>query len=188
MPTERVHSSVRHAAHAVLISLALVALVPTSAAAQFTIGGRKVAPQETNFAGVRHASPGYGLVVQINHDVRLNGDLELGVVDEAYGTLLKQHRTAAVPANVLPVVFVTEAKMTRFGEGGRRRMFRWLEPELRKQPDVHVSPAGLFISDTTLKDPETLRSALTRALSFLFDRRFREALDTMDRPTPDRPH
>jgi hypothetical protein len=159
---------------------------PASASAQFTIAGRKVLPQETNFAGVRHASPRYSLVVQINHDARLGDDLELGLVDEAYGSLLKQHRSAVVPVDFLPVVFVSDAKIARFGEGGRRRIFRWLEPELRKHPDVHLSPAAIFISDENLKDREKLRSALTRAFSFLFDRRFREALDSIERPTPDK--
>jgi hypothetical protein len=172
---------------AVLTVLALAALLdPAPATAQFTIAGRKVTPQETNFAGVRHASPRYGLVVQINHDARLNGDFELGLVDETYGSLLGQHRAAAVPADLLPVVFVSDAKMARFGEGGRRRIFRWLEPELRKHPDVHLSPAAIFISDENLKDPAKLQSALNRALSFFFDKRFREALDSIERPTPDK--
>ena len=170
-------------------TLALVGLVcPASVSAQFTIAGRKVTPQETNFAGVRHASPRYGLVVQINHDARLSGDFELGLVDEAYGTLLNQHHAAAVPADLLPVVFVNDAKMVRFGEGGRRRLFRFLEPDLRKHADVHLSPAAIFLSDATLQDRETLRSALARALSFLFDRRFRQALDSMEPPTPDKQH
>jgi hypothetical protein len=175
------------AALAVLTVLALAGLLaPAPATAQFTIAGRKVAPQETNFAGVRHASPRYGLVVQINHDARLNGDFELGVVDESYASLLKQHRAAAVPADLLPVVFVSDTKMARFGEGGRRRLFRWFESELRRHPDVHLSPAAIFISDENLKDPATLQSALDRALSFLFDKRFREALDSIERPTPDK--
>jgi hypothetical protein len=83
-------------------------------------------------------------------------------------------------------VFVSDAKMARFGEGGRRRIFRFLESDLRKHPDVHLSPAAIFISDETLRDREKLHSALGRALSFLFDRRFREALDSIERPTPDR--
>ena len=158
---------------ALLIALAVLVLATApdavSATAQFTIAGRKVPPQETNFAGVRHTSPRYGLVVQINHDVRLAADFDLDLVDETYGGLLRQHRATAVPADLLPVVFVSDAKMARFGEGGRRRMFRWL------------------ISDENLADREKLRSALTRALGFLFDRRFREALESVERPTPDRP-
>lgn len=145
-----------------------------------------MAPQETNFAGVRHTSPRYGLVVQLNHDARLHGDFELTLVDEAYGDLLTRHRAAAVRTDSLPLVFVSDAKMARFGEGGRRRIFRFLESELRKHPDVHLSPAAIFISDETLHDPDKLNSALGRALAFLFDRRFREALESIERPLPDR--
>jgi hypothetical protein len=177
-------------AHAALLLIAVLVvallLVPDPAAAQFTIAGRKVTPQETNFAGSRHATPRYGLVVQLNHDARVNGDFELTLVDDAYAGLLRQHRTSAVPADALPLVFVSDAKMARFGEGGRRRMFRFLESELRKHPDVHLSPAAIFISDETLHDGEKLQSTLRRALSFLFDRRFREALESIERPTPDR--
>jgi hypothetical protein len=175
---------------AVLLALAALALAgwlaPSPAAAQFTVAGRKVTPQETNFAGVRHATPRYGLIVQLNHDARTNGDFELTLVDEAYAGLLRQGRPATVPADALPLVFVSDAKMARFGEGGRRRMFRFLESELRKHPDVHVSPAAIFISDQNLHDREKLRSALDRALAFLFDRRFREALESVERPAPDR--
>lgn len=170
-----------------LTALVLAAMLDAPpAAAQFTIAGRKVAPQETNFAGVRQTSPRYGLVVQLNHDARLKGDFELTLVDEVYADLLRQHRTAAVGTDSLPLVFVSDAKMARFGEGGRRRMFRFLEPELRNHPQVHLSPAAIFISDETLHDRDTLQSALGRALAFLFDRRFREALDSIERPRPDR--
>jgi len=171
-----------------LTALALAAnlLDPRLAAAQFTIAGRKVTPQETNFAGVRHTSPRFGLIVQLNHDARLNEDFELTLVDDAYATLLKQGQTAALPADALPVVFVSEAKMARFGEGGRRRIFRLLEPELRKHQDLHLSPAAIFISDENLNDRAKLQSALSRALAFLFDRRFRETLESIERPTPDR--
>jgi hypothetical protein len=163
-----------------------VALLPVPADAQFTVAGRKVSPQETNFAGLRHASPRYGLVVQINHDAKLAGDFELDLVDETYATLLRKHQSAQVPAELLPVVFASDAKIVRFGEGGRRRLFRWLEPELREHPDVHLSPTAIFISDETLKDREKLRSALSRALSFLFNRRFRGALESIELPTPDK--
>lgn len=175
---------------AVLTLLATLLLAgvfdPCPAAAQFTIGGRKVAPQESNFAGVRHASPRYGVVVQLNHDARLNGDFELTLVDAAYASLLRQHRTAVVSADALPLVFVSDVKMARFGEGARRRIFRWLESDLRKHPDVHVSPAAIFVSDENLDDRQKLESALSRALAFHFNRRFREALDSVERPTPDR--
>ena len=175
---------------AVLILLAAFVLAdflaPRLGAAQFTIAGKKVAPQESNFAGVRHTTPRYGLVVQINHDARLHGDFELTLVDEAYSHLLRQHRTAVVPADSVPLVFVSEAKMVRFGEGGRRRMFRWLESDLRRHPDVHVSPAAIFVSDENLDDRRKLEAVLGRALAFHFNQRFREALDSVERPTPDR--
>jgi hypothetical protein len=173
-----------------LVLTAILALAPpafpAAAAVQFTISGRKVAAQESNFAGVRHASPRYGLVVQINHDARFDGEFELTLVDEAYASLLQHHRGAAMPPDAIPVVFVSDAKMARFGEGGRRRIFRFLEGETRKHPDVHISPSAIFISDGNLADRDKLRSALERALSFLFDRRYREALDSIERPTPDR--
>ena len=172
---------------ALLVMLVLAGLFdPCPAIAQFMIGGRKVAPQESNFAGVRHASPRYGLVVQINHDARHNGDFELTLVDDAYASLLRQHRAALVRADMLPLVFVSDAKMARFGEGGRRRMFRWLESDLRRHPDVHVSPSAIFVSDENLDDREKLQSALSRALAFHFNPRLREALESVERPTPDR--
>ena len=170
-----------------LVMLVLASLFdPCPAAAQFTIAGRKVTPQEANFAGVRHVSPRYGLVVQINHDAKLNRDFELTLVDDAYASLLRQHRVAVVRADVLPLVFVSDAKMARFGEGGRRRMFRWLESDLRHHPDVHVSPAAIFVSDENLDDRQKLQSALSRALAFYFNPRFRDALESVERPTPDR--
>ncbi len=174
----------------VLILLAAFLLAgvldPRPAAAQFTIAGQKITPQESNFAGVRHTSPRYGLVVQINHDARLNGDFELTIIDDVYASLLRQHRAAVVRADMLPLVFVSDAKMARFGEGGRRRIFRWLESDLRRHPDVHVSPAAIFVSDETLDDRQKLQSALSRALAFHFNPRFREALESIERPTPDR--
>jgi hypothetical protein len=50
-----------------LTALVLTGVLAPNSAAQFTVAGRKVMPQETNFAGVRHATPRYGLVVQLNH-------------------------------------------------------------------------------------------------------------------------
>ncbi len=177
----------RWSAPALSVGTALLVVLPAlPAAAQFTVAGRKVSPQEVNFAGLRYTSPRYGLVVQINHDAKLAGDFELNLVDEAYATLLGTHQSAQVPADLLPLVFVSDTKMARFGEGGRRRIFRWLEPTMQLHPDIHLSPAAIFVSDENLKDRERLRSALTRALSFLFDRRFREALDSMERPIPDK--
>ncbi|MBM3219713.1 MAG: hypothetical protein FJZ38_13750 [Candidatus Rokubacteria bacterium] len=184
------HVRSRYAVRAVLLLVVACAaagvLDPCPAAAQFTIGGRKVAPQESNFAGVRHSSPRYGVVVQLNHDARVNGPFELTLVDDTYASLLRQHTKPAVPIDALPLVFVSDAKMARFGEGGRRRIFRWLESDLRKHPDVHVSPAAIFVSDENLDDRQKLQSALSRAMAFYFNPRFREALDGVERPTPDR--
>ena len=66
-------------------------------------------------------------------------------------------------------------------------MFRFLEPELKQHADLHLSPTAIFISDEALADAARLRSVLTRALQFYFDERLREAIDSMDRPVPDRP-
>ncbi|MGH7389738.1 MAG: hypothetical protein ACREM3_09815 [Candidatus Rokuibacteriota bacterium] len=159
----------------------------TPAAAQFSVDGQKVAPAESNFAGVRQVTPRYGLVVQINHDVRRESDFELNLVDDVYAGLLQQYRQGpVVRADALPLVVSTQAKIARFGEGGRRRMFRFLEPELRRHQDLHLSPTAIFISDETLANAERLRSVLTRALRFHFDPQLREAIDSMDRPHPDR--
>jgi hypothetical protein len=177
-------------ARVALAALPLIAalLAPASASAQFSVAGRRVAPVESNFAGVRQLTPRYGLVVQINHDTRAVGDFELNLVDEVYGSLLRESaRGPVVKADALPLVVTTQAKLDRFGEGGRRRMFRLLEPEIKRHPDLHLSPTAIFISDEALGDGERLRSLLTRALRFHFDDRFRQAIESMDRPTPDRP-
>jgi hypothetical protein len=176
--------------HAIVGAIALLASLAAGspAAAQFSVSGKKVAPVETNFAGARQVTPRYGLVVQINHDVQPPGDFELTVVDDVYGELLQRSaRGPVIRADALPLVVSTQAKITRFGEGGRRRMFRFLEPELKRHPELHVSPTALFISDATLADAARLRSALTRALGFHFDTRLREAIESMDAPLPDRP-
>jgi len=174
----------------ILPALALLASVAAAspAAAQFSVNGQKVPPSESNFAGVRQVTPRYGLVVQINHDVRPPGDFDLVLVDEVYADLLrKSARGPVIRAETLPLVVSTQAKITRFGEGGRRRMFRFLEPELRKHPDLHLSPTAVFISEETLVDTGRLRSVLTRALRLHFDDRLREAIESMDRPHADRP-
>ncbi len=163
-------------------------LAPGGANAQFAVAGKKVSPVESNFAGVRQITPRYGLVVQINHDARPPGDFELNTVDEVYGRLLHEFpRGPVVRADALPLVVTTPAKIARFGEGGRRRMFRFLEPELKQHQDLHVSPTAIFISNEPLDDGEKLRSLLTRALRFHFDVKLREAVESMDRPVPDRP-
>ena len=170
-----------------VVALIAALLAPVSASAQFAIAGKRVSPAESNFAGVRQVSPRYGLIVQINHDVRA-GDFDLNVVDEVYASLLGESRGGPViRADALPLVVTTQAKIDRFGEGGRRRMFRFLEPELKRHQDVHLSPTAIFVSDEALGDGEKLRSILRRALQFHFDERFRQAVRSMDRPLPDRP-
>ncbi len=164
-----------------------IAIAPPAASAQFTLSGKKVPPTETNFAGVRQVSPRYGLIVQINHDARTAGDFEIGLLDETYAALLRQFRRGpTVPTDLLPVVFVSEVKLARFGERPWRRMFRWLEPELRRHPDLHLSPAAIFISDQMLADQAKLRSALARGLGLLFDQRLGTALGSVEQPTPDK--
>lgn len=155
---------------------------------QFSVAGKKVAPVEENFAGVRQVTPLFGLVVQINHDVRPSQDFELTLVDDVYAALLQESRGGPViRAEALPLVVTTQAKIARFGEGGRRRMFRFLEPELKRHVDLHLSPTAIFISDENLGDRERLRSLLTRALRLHFDERLRQAVESMGRPVPDRP-
>src|SRR2546430_2966981 len=84
-----------------VLFLVMGGLVACPAAAvaggRFTIGGRVVEPQDSNFAGVRHASPKYRISVQINHDTRTVADLELSVVDEVFRVLLALHRREGVP-------------------------------------------------------------------------------------------
>jgi hypothetical protein len=183
----RVSPKPNRVATACALGLAAAVLAVSDARAQFAVAGQKVPPAETNFAGVRQVSPRYGLVVQINYDVRTAGDFDLSLVDDVYAGLLREFRRAPlVPADLLPLVVTTEAKIARFGEGGRRRMFRWLESEIRQHRDLHLSPTAIFISDGTLGDGEKLRSVLARGLRFLFDQKFRDALDSMDHPMPDR--
>jgi hypothetical protein len=170
------------------LPLFVVLLAPQAVGAQFAIAGKRVSPAESNFAGVRQVTPHYGLTVQINHDVRPAGDFDLAVVDEIYASLLRESRRGPViRADALPLVVTTQAKIDRFGEGGRRRMFRFLEPELKRHQDLHLSPTAIFISDEALGTADRLRSTLTRALRFHFDDRFRDAVESMDRPAPDRP-
>ncbi|MBI3327956.1 MAG: hypothetical protein HYZ81_14800 [Nitrospinae bacterium] len=153
---------------------------PTLALAggEFSIGGRPVEPQDTNFAGVRHASPKYRISVQINHDTQMRDHLELTVVDEVFQALLADHRREPLlSSNFLTVVFITEAKMSRFYEGPKRRIFRMLEGEMEKHPDVYLSPTAVFISDSTLSDDRRLRSALYQGLGYLFRQEFYEAME-----------
>jgi hypothetical protein len=169
-------------------ALTAVLLAPAGAAAQFTLNGGKVAPAESNFAGARQVTPRYGIVVQVNHDAHAPRDLELSTLDEVYeGVRRELKREPYIRPDSLPFVITTGAKIARFGEGGRRRMFRFMEPELTGHKDLHLSPTAIFIAADTLQTDESTRAALDRAVRFLFDEKFRQALDSMDRPVADRP-
>lgn len=170
-------------------ALAVVLLAPAGAAAQFTVNGSKMLPAESNFAGVRQVTPRYGIVVQVNHDAHAPRDLELTALDEVYEQVRRElKREPYIRPDALPFVITTGAKIARFGEGGRRRMFRFMEPELKGHKDLHLSPTAIFIAADNLQTDESLRGALNRAVRFLFDEKFRQALDSMDRPIADRPH
>ncbi len=160
---------------------------PTRAAAggEFTIGGRPVEPQENNFAGARHASPQYRIIVQINHDIQAPGNLELTVVDEVFRALLARHRREPyLPPDSLPVVFITGLKLRRFIEGPRRLLFGKLETEMKKQQEVYPSPSAIFITDTALADNEKLRATLRLGLSYLFHADFYRAVVGLDHAIP----
>lgn len=167
--------------------LAVVLIGPAPAAAQFTLNGRTVVPAESNFAGVRQVTPRHGIVVQINHDAHAPRDLELTTLDDVYDRVRRElKREPYIRPDSLPFVITTGAKIARFGEGGRRRMFRFMEPELTGHKDLHLSPTAIFIAADTLQTDESTRGALDRAVRFLFDEKFRQALDSMDRPVADR--
>src|SRR2546427_6097661 len=88
------------------------------AGGRFTIGGRVVEPQDSNFAGVRHASPKYRISVQINHDTRTVADLELSVVDEVFRVLLALHRRGPLlSAAATPAVVIARPKKRRSVQG-----------------------------------------------------------------------
>lgn len=170
-------------------ALAVVLLAPGGAAAQFTVNGSKLPPAESNFAGVRQVTPRYGIVVQVNHDAHAPRDLELTALDEVYAQVRRElKREPYIRPDALPFVITTGAKIARFGEGGRRRMFRFMEPELTGHKDLHLSPTAIFIAADTLQTDDSLRGALNRAVRFLFDEKFRQALDSMDQPIADRHH
>ncbi|MGH7416650.1 MAG: hypothetical protein ACREKB_02590 [Candidatus Rokuibacteriota bacterium] len=169
--------------------LAVVLLAPDGAAAQFTLNGSKLPPAESNFAGVRQVTPRYGIVVQVNHDAHAPRDLELTELDEVYAQVRRElKREPYIRPDALPFVITTGAKIARFGEGGRRRMFRFMEPELTGHKDLHLSPTAIFIAADILQTDDSLRGALNRAVRFLFDEKFRRALDSMDPPIADRHH
>src|SRR5207244_6561537 len=135
---------------------------------RFTIGGRVVEPQDSNFAGRHHASPKYPVSGQINHDTRTVADLELSVVDEVFRVLLALHRREPfLTADAIPVVFIADMKMRRFIEGPRRLLFGNLETDLKKQQEVYVSPTAIFVTEATLAPPERLQAALHQELEYL---------------------
>ena len=155
------------------------------AGAGFTIGGRVVAPQDTNFAGTRHASPTYRIAVQINHDTQSAPNLELAVIDEVFAALLAHHRRQPyLPVDAVPIVFIADVKMRRFIEGPQRLLFGQLETEVKKQRDVYPSPNAIFLADATLADAEKLRAALRLGLGYLFNADFYRALVGLDHAVP----
>lgn len=155
------------------------------AGAAFTVGGRGVAPQDSNFAGIRHASPAYRIMVQINHDTQGSARLELSVIDEVYRSLLAQHRREPyLPTESVPVVFIADLKMRRFLEGPQRLLFGTLETEVKKQDAVYPSPTAIFVTDATLADRDKLRAALRLGLGYLFNAEFYRAVVGLDHAVP----
>lgn len=155
------------------------------AGAAFTVGGRGVAPQDSNFAGIRHASPTYRIMVQINHDTQAGARLELSVIDEVYRSLLAQHRREPyLLIEAVPVVFIADLKMRRFLEGPRRLLFGTLETEVKKQDAVYPSPTAIFVTDATLADRDKLRAALRLGLGYLFNAEFYRAVVGLDHAVP----
>jgi hypothetical protein len=173
-------------APAIALSLTLHLLVSGWASAGFLVQGAPVPFLETNFAGERQLSPKFKVVVQINHDTEKTRDLELTIVDEVFQTLLAYHQRAPLlPSDFLTVVFITDAKMRRFFEGPKRRIFRILEGEMEKHPDVYLSPTAIFISASTLEDDQRLRTALYQGLGYLFNQEFYDAMEGLrQRGTP----
>jgi hypothetical protein len=147
------------------------------AMAGFTVHGQKVPAIETNFAGDRQISPRFKVVVQINHDTEQTRDLELAIIDDVFEALLTDyHRDPFLPSDFLTVVFITDVKMRRFYEGPKRSLFRLLEREMEKHPDVYLSPTAIFISEQTLGDERRLRAALYQGLGYLFNQEFYDAM------------
>lgn len=172
---------------ALLVVFAILITVPASAlgGASFTIGGRAAAPQETNFAGARHPSPTYQVVIQMNHDTRADGILDLALVDDVYRGLRQQHRREPYFAlDALPVVFIADDKMRRFISGPRRLLFGQLETDIRAQQEVYPTPNAIFVTDAVLADGKKLRAALQLALSHLFNADFYRAVVGLDRAVP----
>jgi len=162
---------------ALVVALTLHVLLVDCFAAGFSLDGRKVPPNETNFAGERQVSPKFAIVVQLNHDTSPTRDLELTIVDDVFQSLLADHQRAPLlPNDFLTVVFITEAKLRRFFEGQKRWIFRPFEERRRPHPEVYLSPTAVFISEGTLADERRLRSALYEGLGYLFNREFYAAM------------
>ena len=172
-------------ARSLLIWALLAYPIPAAAAAGFTVDGHSVTPQDSNFAGVRHASPMYRIPVQINHDTQPTGNLELTIVDDAFQALLAHHRRAPyVPVDALPVVVIADLKLRRFSEGPRRLLFGQLETEIKQQRDVYAAPTAIFITDAALGDAERLRADLRLGLGYLFNEDFSRAIVGLERAIP----
>jgi hypothetical protein len=172
-------------AWSLLLWASLAYPILAAAVAGFTIDGHPVTPQESNFAGVRHASPMYRIPVQINHDTQPTGNLELTVVDDVFQALLTHHRQAPyVSVDALPVVVIADLKLRRFSAGPRRLLFGQLETEIKQQRDVYAAPTAIFITDAALGDAERLRADLWLGLGFLFNEEFSRALVGLERAVP----
>jgi hypothetical protein len=172
-------------ARSLLIWALLAHPILAAAAAGFTIDGHPVTPQDSNFTGIRHASPMYRIPVQINHDTQPTGHLELTIVDRVFQALLTHHRKAPyVPVDALPVVFIADLKLRRFSEGPRRLLFGQLEMEIKQQRDVYVAPTAIFITDAALGDGERLRADLRLGLGYLFNEDSSRAIVGLERAIP----
>ena len=175
----------RRAALVLVLFGVMTSSAPALAGAGFTIGGRVVAPQDTNFAGTRHASPKYRIAVQINHDTQSAPNLEITVVDEVFAALLAHHRRQPyLPVDAVPIVFIADVKMRRFIEGPQRLLFGRLETEIKKQNNVYPSPNAIFLADATLADAEKLRAALRLGLGHLFNADFYRAVVGLNHAVP----
>lgn len=156
-------------------------LVAEAGEGRFAIGGKPVAPESTNFAGDRHASPRFRILIQINHDARPQSAFELTLVDEVFQQLLDRHRRQPfVRASYLPIVVVTEQKFRRFTGSNLRRGIGPLEDEFRRLEGVYLSPVAIFISETSVGDRGNLARALTTGLGYLFNAEFFDLLRGMD--------
>ena len=151
----------------------------------FTIAGRPVAPQETSFAGHRHGSPAFHVMVQINHDTRADAALDLALVDEAFRAVQgQQRRDPYFPSGRLPLVFIADAKMRRFIEGPSRLLFGRLDTQIKQQQEVYPTPNAIFVTDGAFGEVNRLRRALRLALGFLFDPDFYRAVVGLDHALP----